>query len=171
MLCERCKKNDASVHIAKIINGVKQEINLCEKCAKEVGTFSTPIDMSFASPFTFQNILGGIMDYISEPLEKGTDNIPVCKNCGTNYAEFKEKGLLGCSECYNDLGPILMPIIKRVQGNIQHVGKIPKRAGKNILEKKKIEELKDELQKAIDLEEYEKAAEIRDKIRELKNEI
>lgn len=170
MLCERCKKNEANVHIAKIINGVKQESNLCEKCAKEMGSFGAHIDMSLESPFTFQNILSGIMDYISQPLEKGNDYVPICKNCGTNYKEFKEKGLVGCSECYKNLGVTLIPVIKSVQGNTQHVGKIPKKTGKDILYKKKMLELKEELQKAITLEEYEKAAVIRDKIRELQNE-
>ncbi|WP_027626557.1 UvrB/UvrC motif-containing protein [Clostridium lundense] len=169
MLCERCKKNEANVHIAKIINGVKQELNLCEKCAKEMGNFNVHADMNLVSPFTFQNILSGIMDYISQPSEKGNNYTPVCKNCGTSYKEFREKGLVGCSECYKNLGSTLMPVIKSVQGNIQHVGKIPKKAGKDILDKKRILELKEELQKAITLEEYERAAEIRDKIKGIQN--
>lgn len=169
MLCERCKENEANVHIAKIINGVKQQLNLCEKCAKEIGSFNGYTDMNLVSPFTFQNILSGIMDYISQPVEKGNDYIPVCRSCGTSYKEFREKGLVGCSECYKNLSSTLMPVIKSVQGNIHHVGKIPKKAGKDILDKNRILELKEELQKAITLEEYERAAEIRDEIKEIQN--
>ncbi|KAJ52206.1 protein arginine kinase activator [Clostridium tetanomorphum] len=170
MLCERCKKNDANVHIAKVINGVKQELNLCERCAKEMGTFSSATDINFPSPFTFQNILSGIMDYMNQPLQKNNDFIPTCKNCSTSYTEFKEKGLMGCSECYKNLSCTLMPVIKRVQGSIEHVGKIPRKAGKDIIDKKKIASLKEELEKAILTEEYEKAAEIRDKIRAFQKE-
>jgi protein arginine kinase activator len=64
-----------------------------------------------------------------------------------------------------------MPIINRVQLGSEHTGKIPKKLGKNIIEKKRIVTLKEELQKAIAAEEYEKAAEIRDKIKELQREI
>ncbi|MBU5484999.1 UvrB/UvrC motif-containing protein [Clostridium sp. MSJ-11] len=165
MLCERCKKNDANVHLTQIVNSVKSQLNLCEKCAKEMGGFDLPVDIDFSSPFTFQNILSGIMDYINQPL-KQEDNISLtCNNCGTNYGEFKNKGLVGCSECYTNLNNTLMSVIKRVQGNVEHVGKIPKRAGKSIIEVRKINNLKEELKNAIEKEEYEKAAELRDIIK------
>lgn len=167
MLCEICKKNEANIHITKVINGVKHDLNICEKCAKEKGefNFSSPID--FSSPFTFQNILSGIMDYVGSSDEAQKNSDIICNNCGTTFSEFRKKGFLGCSECYESFSSILMPIIKRVQGNTEHIGKIPKKAGKDIIEKKKLLKLKEDLQKSISAEEYEKAAEIRDKIKEI----
>lgn len=167
MLCDICKKNEATVHITKIINGMQQEFNICEKCAKEKGEFGFVGQMDFSSPFTFQNILTGIMDYISNPNETQYNFDYSCKNCGITFKEFKRKGLVGCSECYKNFTEALNPIIKRVQGNLEHTGKIPSKAGKDIINKRKLLELKKSLQEAIATEEYEKAAQIRDAIKEI----
>lgn len=171
MLCDICKKNQANVHITKIVNGVKQELNLCEKCAKEMGNFNIGSEMiNFASPFTFQNILSGLMDYVSQPTTTEKKVEPACKNCGMTYSEFREKGYLGCSECYKNFSSTLMPVIKRVQGNVEHTGKIPNKLCKGLIVKRQLLKLKEELQKAVAAEEYEKAAEIRDKIKDIKDE-
>ncbi|WP_123054757.1 UvrB/UvrC motif-containing protein [Clostridium sp. JN-1] len=172
MLCESCKKNEATVHITKIINGVKKELNLCEKCANENGEFNfVPQIDFFSAPFTFQNVLSGMMDYIGNSNNTAQYNFNVtCSNCNLNFEEFKRTGLVGCSNCYKNFGSTLIPIIKRVQGNLEHTGKIPKRVGKNLIHKNKLLELKNELQKCIDNEEYEKAAKIRDEIKEINKE-
>lgn len=157
MICESCGKNEAHVHLTKIINGKKQELNICESCAKELEDFQ--------SPFSFQNILSGIMDYMSPSTQTTQSYEPTCKSCGATYSQFKKTGLLGCSDCYEGFAPYINTVIKRVQGNTEHVGKIPKKQGKHIMEKKRLTKLKENLQKAIASEEYEKAAEIRDMIK------
>jgi protein arginine kinase activator len=167
MLCEVCKKNEATVHITKIVNGMKYEFNACEKCAKEKGDFNFTGQVDFPSPFTFQNILSGIIDYMGTTSQQQKSYVISCDNCGATYVEFKQRGLVGCSQCYENFKSTLTPIIKRVQGNVEHAGKIPRKTGKSIIEKKKLLELKDDLQKAIAAEEYEKAAEIRDMIKEI----
>lgn len=169
MICDSCKKNEATIHITKILNGDKKELNLCEKCAKEKGelTFYSPIDIS--SSFTFQNILSGIMEHVGNVGKDAKNPYSYCENCGTTYSEFKQRGLAGCSECYKSFSETINPIIRRVQGNIEHTGKIPKKLGKHIIEKKKLLKLREDLQNAITAEEYEKAAEIRDLIRKIQN--
>lgn len=170
MLCDICKKNDANVHITKIVNGVKHEISLCERCAKEKGEFNFSSQIDLSSPFTVQNILSGIMDYIV-PNNKTQNTFDIsCSNCGTTYSEFKRTGLLGCSECYRSFDSTLRPIIRRVQGNSEHTGKLPRKAGESIIKRRKLSELKENLQKAIASEEYEKAAQIRDEIRLIQEE-
>lgn len=170
MLCDLCNQNPATVHITKIVNGKKEEMNICEKCAKEKEGFGIAGDIGFDTPFSFQNILSGFMGYGGQAAQNTRNEELVCKNCGTSYSDFKKSGLLGCSECYTNFSNILMPVVKRVQGNIEHAGKLPKKAGREIIEKKKLNQLKSELQKAIQAEEYEKAAQIRDVIRELQQE-
>lgn len=165
MLCEICKNNEANIHVTKIINGVKQEMNMCEKCARENDEFN--IDMT--TPFTFQNILSGIVDYMNQGNAKGNALEPVCNNCGTTYGEFKKTGLLGCSKCYETFNRNLLPIVKRVQLNVDHAGKIPKKMGKDMLKKRRLIQLKEELNKAIATEEYERAAVLRDEIKQLQN--
>lgn len=169
MLCEVCKKNQATVFITKVENGNKQQVNLCEHCAKEFNGLSIGEGMGMVSPFSFQNILSGLLDYIGETPQTSKYTEVACKNCGTTLSDFKEKGILGCSECYKNLSDTVNPVINRVQGNIEHVGKIPKKSGKGISERKTLNSLKQELQKAIALEEYEKAANLRDRIRDVQN--
>lgn len=172
MICERCKQNKANFHITKIVNGQKEEQNLCDKCAKELNIMGFTNELEFDTPFSFPNLLGGIVDYISKnQLNDANYNEDlVCTNCGTSYAEFKDSGLLGCSNCYDNFSKYLLPVVKRVQGNTEHSGKVPVYSGKDIYNKRLIVKLKEELQRAINLEEYEKAAELRDKIKELKKE-
>lgn len=166
MLCELCGKNEASIHITKIVNGVKKEANICSKCAGKTEGFNLTSDMDIMTSFSFQNILGGLMDYVNTSKNNTIEEVK-CKNCGAFYREFKEKGLLGCSECYKYFSPAILSVVRGVQGNIEHVGKIPKKLGKDLIHKQKILNLKEQLQNAIALEEYEKAAEIRDKIKEI----
>jgi protein arginine kinase activator len=167
MLCDKCKKNEAVVHFKKIVNGEKQELNICESCAREVEGLNLNNDFSFGPSFSFQNILSGLMDYMSPGAQPNKNHEIQCKNCGATYNDFKKYGLLGCSECYNSFGPTINPVIKRVQGNTEHTGKIPKKLGKEIIEKRRLGKLKEDLQKAIANEEYEKAAQIRDMIKSL----
>jgi protein arginine kinase activator len=171
MLCDMCKENPATVHFVKVVNGTKQELNICEKCAsKSQQGFGMGADIKMDAPFTFQNILSGLVDYINKSSQNVRTMEASCPKCGMSYSEFKQSGLMGCSQCYESFGPAILPVIKRVQGNVEHIGKIPLKAGKEIMGKKRLSELKEQLQRAILGEEYEKAAEIRDKIRELQNE-
>jgi protein arginine kinase activator len=167
MLCDNCKKNEATVHIKKLINGAKQEYSLCDGCANELNEMSF-VDISsigLSNTFTVQDLLGGIIDYVNQSSQSNTVNNGICKNCGMSYTEFKKTGLMGCSQCYESFEPLLIPIIKRVQGNIEHVGKIPKKSGKEIMGRRQLLKLREDLNRAITLEEYEKAAQIRDEIR------
>lgn len=169
MLCDMCKANPATVHIVKVVNGAKQELNICESCAKSSQGFGIPGDLKMQSPFTFQNVLSGLVDYINQSSNSQRNMEVVCSKCGMSYSDFKKLSLMGCSECYSSFGQFITPVIKRVQGNSEHIGKVPLKSGKEIMEKKQMENLKEQLQKAILSEEYEKAAELRDKIRELQS--
>jgi protein arginine kinase activator len=167
MTCEMCKQNPATVHIVRVVSGVKQEMNICESCAKSSQGLSFEGMMKLDTPFTFQNILSGLVEYINQSPNSIRNTEATCPHCGTTYSEFKQVGLLGCGDCYKSFSQIVMPVIKRVQGNVEHVGKIPVKAGKEIMEKRRMLGLKEELQKAVLAEEYERAAELRDRIREL----
>lgn len=170
MICDACKKNEATIHITKIINGVKHEMNLCAECAGKNEEFNIVPDMDMMSPFSFQNILSGLMDYVNITSKNNKSVELVCKNCGANYREFKEKGLLGCSQCYENFKPTIMSVIKGVQSNVEHVGKIPRKSGRDLFQRKRMVKLKEELQKAIAIEEYERAAELRDEIRKIEKD-
>ncbi|NLT94084.1 MAG: hypothetical protein GXW85_00855 [Clostridia bacterium] len=163
MFCEECEKRPANVHITKIVNGHKVEKHLCEQCAKkqqDVVGFTLFPDFSFAN--FFSSMLD--MDHISS---RNNINQVKCDKCSMTYSQFAKLGRFGCDRCYDLFGNGLEQILKRIHGNVQHTGKIPKRAGKAIRFKNELERYKMELQKAVLNEEYEKAAELRDKIKEL----
>lgn len=167
MLCERCNKNEAKIHLLKIVNGEKTDIKICEKCVREITEGSLDMQSNGNKEVQFQNILGGFFEAIYK--NKGQKIDIVCKNCGLTYSQFKNSGILGCSDCYDNFSDSLKPMIKRFQGDIEHIGKLPKKVEDGFIEKKRVHKLKEELQKAIIEEEYEKAASLRDKIKELQN--
>lgn len=165
MLCERCNKEEAKIHLIKLINGQKTETWLCEKCAKELSDIPLKASVSDGNGLPFQNILSGFF----ETLDKKKKIEIVCKNCGLTYSQFKKTGQLGCSKCYESFEDFLRPRIKRIQGDLEHIGKIPIREGNEVIQRKRIKKLKDELQKAVLKEEYERAATLRDEIKSLES--
>src|SRR5690554_3295621 len=165
MLCQRCKSREASVHLTKIANGKKTEIYLCEECARQTGQLA----YSSGDPFSFQNLLAGMLGTGVKSYE-GYQN-DICESCGLNYNEFTEKGLFGCAGCYDSFSERLDPLLKRIHGSNRHNGKVPKKNGGNLRVKKEIKALRKRLQEAVQTEEFEKAAELRDKIRELEDNI
>jgi len=166
MECQECHMRPATLHFTKIVNGKKMEVHLCERCAKEKGEV-----MAGSNAFSIHNLLSGFLNF--EQLTGQRENDPFsgdvqCPKCGLTYSEFAKIGKFGCAQCYRAFNHLLDPILRKVHaGNTAHTGKIPKRTGKNISTKRKIQSLKEELQYLIEREEFEKAAVIRDQIRAL----
>ncbi len=158
MLCSECGKNEAKVHVTQIINGKKTESHLCEECAKKSQTL---LNSSFSMENLFSAMLNNAFNTTTYLPAKG------CSKCGMTFDEFRTTGKFGCSDCIETFKPRLIPVIKNIQGYDRHTGKIPKRAGGNYRIQKDIEKLKVQLKQAIESEEYEKAAQLRDKIRQM----
>lgn len=171
MLCQICNERPATVHITKVLNGTKVELHMCEECAREKeGIDLTAGIPQFETSFSLPNILSGMMDFVNAGVVQHTGQSQLrCKGCGMDYESFKKTGMLGCSQCYENFESRLEPLIKRIHGNAKHTGKVPKRTGGLVRVKRDIERLKYELNKAIENEEYEKAAELRDRIKALEN--
>ena len=168
MFCEECGKNPATVHITKIINGVKSEKHLCEKCAKELGDHG----ISFQSNFTVHQLLAGLLDSAKEkPVTMSTKPTIKCPLCGKDFENFSQVGRFGCSKCYTTFEDRIKPVLRRIHGSNIHTGKVPRRTGGVIRLKKEIDDLKKKMEIAVQKEEFEKAAEIRDKIKQLENNI
>ncbi|MFN2340911.1 MAG: UvrB/UvrC motif-containing protein [Halanaerobium sp.] len=164
MLCERCGDNEASVHLTRIINGRKEEIHLCENCARNNNELN--IDDNNLS---FQSLLSGILnhDFSNEESSVYGDNDSqqlVCSNCGMSYKEFTEKGFFGCEHCFSVFEDRLDALFKKIHGNIRHNGKSSFSFQQELEVKSEINDLKKEMRSAVEKENFEKAAEIRDKI-------
>lgn len=165
MLCQSCKKNQATVHYTKIINGKISELHLCEECVKYNNEFE------FDTTFSFHKLLTGLIDSVqNEPIKERTQDI-VCSFCGTNYSKFKQTGKFGCPECYDSFKSKLLPLFKGIHGNNEHIGKVPKRGNQSIVRKREITKLRGELEELVSREAFEEAAIVRDKINELEKEL
>lgn len=166
MYCQRCNKKEATVHLTKIVNNEKTEVYLCEECAKETGQ----LPFAGSNPFAFHNLLQGILSPELNSYEQYQQEMK-CDKCGLNYREFTKSGLFACARCYDSFSEKIEPIFKRVHGNTKHNGKVPKRRGGTLRIQREIEELRDDIQKAVYNENFERAAEIRDKIKELEEKV
>ena len=173
MLCEKCKKNQAVTHIRQNINGNLTEMHLCESCAAEIsGKFENEYGKLFSDfGFGIDSMLTSLFgqDFLSENLL--SEKTERCPMCGSSINEIRKSGNVGCSQCYDAFREHLMPLIQRVHGKTVHNGKIPESAGKEITAKAKISELEKELKQAIDSQEFEKAASLRDQINSLRNSL
>lgn len=167
MFCERCKNNEATIHLTEIIKDVKSEVHLCEGCARDIGLNSKLSNFSLSVPEMLS-----FLD-VTEVDEFVTGS--VCSSCGITYMDFSRDGKLGCPDCYRYLGDSLKSVIAGYHGGTKHVGKHPgtvavqeeemvSRAIQTMDTRKSIDELKKQLNRAVFEERYEEAAVLRDKI-------
>jgi len=164
MQCDICNKKKATVHLTEIIDDQMSEKHLCEECARKKS-------VQMEQQFGLADLLAGLADFgKSTKEEKETQESAKCTNCGMSYDEFRKFGRLGCSQCYESFKMHLGTLLKKVHGSNHHLGKTPTKilpSEKKIIED--LQELKIQLAQTIQVEDFEKAAEIRDKIREIEN--
>ncbi len=158
MLCEACGQNAATVHVTNIVNSKKRETHLCDGCYKLKENIALK-----TQEVSIAEALGGLVS-----LKGDYEDIPGdCPNCGMSYEEFRSQARLGCARDYEHFKPKLIALLEKLHEKSKHVGKVPRHRGERLQRRKQVDTLKSELQKAVELEEYERAAEIRDQIKAL----
>ncbi len=166
MVCEVCKENQATVHLTEIANEQMSELHLCEACANQKGA-------QVESHFGLANLLSGLAEATKLPeTEEAEAAVKTCPSCGMSYDDFRKVGRLGCADCYPTFKRNLGSLLKRIHGSPMHVGKSPSRllrpAAKGA--KAELQELKRNLERAIEQEEFEAAAALRDQIRRMEHQ-
>ena len=159
MLCDICHKNEATVHLTEIVNEKVTKLNLCEECAKAKGA-------EMEEHFGLSDLLAGLSD-LGAPIESEAGDTVKCRECGLTYRDFKKIGRFGCGGCYEIFKTHIAPLLKRIHGADRHAGKVPITVGKTVRDARTLQELKVRMEKAIQTEEFEEAARLRDRIREL----
>lgn len=164
MKCECCSKTEATIHLTQVIDGEVKKLNLCQVCAQKNG-----IDLN--SPISITDVLLGLGN--ASPGEPDKTNVGEfdlsCSRCQMTRAEFKKRARLGCPECYKAFMGELNAITQAMHHSRQHVGKIPARQGNEARITAQIAALQKDIETAIAKEEYEVAANLRDKIKSLKD--
>ncbi|MCM1115902.1 MAG: UvrB/UvrC motif-containing protein [Clostridium sp.] len=170
MLCQHCNQNEATTHIQKNINGQREEMHLCSKCAKELGVmedFKMPGMSGLFGDSFLGNFLGAGVAAMNS-----LAGIERCSTCGSSFDDIVKSGHIGCSECYDKFSDKLEPSIKRIHGKTHHIGKFVSYSEDNTAEKaapeiSEMERLKQQLKDAIKEQRFEDAAVLRDKINEM----
>lgn len=160
MLCQNCGNYEADFHFNSNINGDIMELHLCSECASKLGAGS----QYFFPQADYLNTI--LSDLLGASYKKAGDT-KRCPLCGATEQNIVKTGKVGCARCYETFPDMLIPYIKRIHGNTTHCGKAPSSAGPEIKLRRDIERLKRELDAAVAAEEYENAAVLRDRIREL----
>jgi len=189
MQCDICGKKKATVHLTEIVDEQMSEMHLCEECARNKST-------QMEQQFGLGDLLAGLSDVkpAAKPDEK---NVLVCSACGLNYEDFRKFGRLGCGQCYTSFKEHLAGLLRKIHGSNRHLGKtpitlapatsapasaepatagvktqgaLPAKGSPGLLASENIEDLRKQLVAAIQAEDFEKAALLRDKIRSMEQQ-
>ena len=161
MNCERCKKLHATYHLTAIENGEKKEAHLCEDCARQAGV---GIKFNFS-----MDVVGGAPT--PAPKAKAKAAKVRCPDCGITYSDFKSKARLGCARDYEVFEKEVVRLLEKVHGASTHTGKAPRTADAHVRKENELLRLKRDLDAVVKTEDFEKAAEIRDRIKSLEVEL
>ncbi len=163
MLCQNCGKYEATTHIKQVVNGEYTQAHLCSSCASKLGYG----DMFSDFGMDFGNLFGSLFSTDSKHL--AAKEVRRCPTCGMSFEEIAKSGRIGCADCYDKFYELLLPSIRRIHGKTQHNGKIAQQSSESSEPSKEeiLDGLNEEMKKAIEEQNFELAAEIRDKIKSL----
>ncbi len=173
MTCDICGKKKATVHLTEIVDEQMSEMHLCEECARQKST-------QMEQQFGLADLLAGLSDPSkTAAVKEGEKNVLKCSRCGLLYEDFRKFGRLGCGGCYTSFKEHLTGLLRKIHGSNQYMGKTPSKYQENqmaplsegatiaFLPSEDLSDLKKQLHAAVAAEDFEKAAQIRDKIRSL----
>jgi len=163
MKCQICKNRQATIHLTEINDGIRSEMHICEQCAVEQG-------IAVKSQIPLNELLSNLL--ASQPDEEFAEGLEtkesICPHCGFTLADLRKEAVLGCPYDYEFFKDSLLPIIERAQGGRStHCGKIPSKTSEESKKKTQLMNFRQRLKASVSAEDYEKAAELRDKISEL----
>ena len=162
MLCQNCGKNEATTHIKRIVGGEATQLHLCHNCAEHLGY----ADVFSGFGFNIHNMIANFFpEFIySLPADVTSEK---CPNCGTTFEEIVRSGMMGCAECYKTFYDKLKPSLARIHGRAQHSGKTGASYGEEAKLENRIQDLKNQMDKAVADQDFEQAAKLRDEINSL----
>lgn len=167
MLCQHCKAKEATNHYKKIINGQKEEAYLCADCAHELGYDRMMEEIGLSMGMGFGSMLGNFLSATSS-VNTALAGVERCRRCGSSFNDIVSWGMVGCGDCYDQFHDRLMPSIENLHGHAAHGGKVAKQATirvkDELSEKEKLERA---MQAAVERQDFELAAQLRDKIHAL----
>lgn len=166
MICESCNVSQATMHVTRNINGALSEYHLCPDCAQKLGMDGLFTGFSFGLDNLIGSVMGGHFGEIS-----GKAPETRCDRCGVSFEDIVRSGRVGCADCYQKFYDKLLPSIQRMHGNTHHIGKIPAQQSAASARQRELDALKQQLSEAIARQEFERAAQLRDQIRQMEGQV
>ncbi len=160
MQCQVCQKKEATIHLTEITDGVRSEMHLCEQCAQEEG-------IAVKSQLSINELLSGLLatQPSDDELFGDSEQETACPHCGFTLAQFTKEAVLGCPYDYEVFEKSLLPLIEKAHdGKTVHRGKVPSKMPKDTKKQIKLASLRQQLDSAVQSEDYERAAKLRDEI-------
>lgn len=168
MLCQICKKRPVAISYTQVINQKKTQLSICVKCAEEKGITNPLAGLPEVFSKIVANILGEqALEEIEERSERKGGRR--CPGCNISLDAFEKTGLLGCDQCYETFAKELAILLRRIHGSSKHIGSRP-RPRRVVSAERDLVKLRKELAEAIGKEKFERAAELRDLIRDAERE-
>jgi len=162
MICSICKEKPATVFLTDIKGDKMHKVDLCEECAKNKGVND--------SQFALADMLLGLG--ASQEIEQASGGVEIkCPQCGFTQADFKKSGRLGCAECYKAFAEGLEGLLKSMHKGTRHAGKVPEGLRQTRDLSDRLKTLQQKLAKAIEEENFEQAASLRDEIKQTTNRL
>ena len=155
MKCQFCS-NPATVHLTKLVKDQEKVLHLCQSCAEKQQLIK---HQELNLPAILQSLIGQHLGPADELARL------CCPACGMKYMEFRAQGRLGCPHDYTVFRTALSPLLRRIHRQDRHVGKVPRRGAEAATRQTELVELRRQLQAAVEAEEYEEAARLRDLLR------
>lgn len=171
MLCQRCQNAQATVHIDEVNSfqgpghpgNEVDEHHLCEPCAHEAEIPHIAVQQK-----TMDEVWKLLQMSAMKAKKKETPKKTLtCADCGTTLEQLRRKGRLGCQTCYTTFVQYLQGLLERMHGSTSHVGRLPGLDGNEIERQREIETAQADLEQAISEEQFERAAELRDRLSSL----
>lgn len=164
MQCADCGENKATVHFTQIVDDETETFHLCQSCAQKRGLKTNPAPSQVP-----------LSDFLSEmgaPIfTKATNANVSCPRCACTFRQFRKSGRLGCAHCYETFEKEMRALLRKIHGSNEHVGIVETDSIEEVDETQaRLRKLRRELRHAVEEEEYERAAELRDVIAGLENE-
>jgi protein arginine kinase activator len=163
VVCQICKVRPAKVHYTEIVNNNMVTLNLCIECAEQKGIDVQQAGAAGAGSYGLGDLVAGLIDTTVD-MESDKIGKVRCPSCGYEYSDFKKIGRFGCPDCYEAFEAQLVPMLRQIHGNTHHKGTAPEKTPPRVTRRRRVGELKQELARAVEAEDYERAAEIRDEI-------
>ncbi len=171
MICENCKQRPAKVTVTQIQNGEQVQRHYCDVCAKDFHPFHLDFQQD---PLSLHQLLS---NWFGVPENKQVQQKPqpesaTCSSCGWTFRQFLNKGKFGCAQCYESFHDQMPDVFKKLHnGSVEHVGKTPGAFGQTLQIKKQIESIRTSMRTAIEIENFEEAAKLRDEARALEDQL